>query len=225
MSKHHALHATHRNRSGSGHINSLRKEGFVPAIIYGRGVENENLKVIRKEVETILHGTRAEQILVNLTIGDSKEVRLALIQDVQHNALSGNITHIDFHQVKEDEMIHASIPLDLTGDAPGVKAGGMLEHLMHKLEVLCLPKDLPEFIQVDVSSLGLNQHLAVKDLVLPAGVKPKMDGAVIVAQVPEPRGGVAEPTPAEAAAADKKAAAGKGGKAAAKPAAKPAAKK
>jgi large subunit ribosomal protein L25 len=212
MSKAQALTAHTRKRSGSGALNSLRKEGLIPGVVYGKTQESFNVRLNRKEVETVLHHSAAEQILVNLTIEDLNQTVLALIQDVQHNPLTDTITHLDFHAVREDEIIHANIPLELVGEALGVKSGGLLEHLIHNLEIKCLPKDLPEVIQVDVSNLELNGSLHIRELTLPEGVKPVAHGDVMVAMVSEPKV-VAEVAPAAEAApaaADAKAAAAKG---------------
>ena len=241
MSKAQDLTAHTRKRSGSGALNSLRREGLIPGVVYGKTQASFNVRLNRREVETVLHRSAAEQILVNLTVEDLKETKLALIQDVQHNPLTGHITHLDFHAIREDEIIHANVPLELIGDAAGVKAGGLLEHLFHTLEIKCLPKDLPDTIQADVTTLELNGALHLRDVKLPAGVKAVASGDVIVAMVSEPKV-AAEPAPGTAAAApaakaadakaadakagDAKAGDAKGGaKAAAKPAAKPAAKK
>ena len=227
MSKAQALTAHTRKRSGSGALNSLRREGLIPGVVYGKTQAAFNVRLNRREVETVLHKSASEQILVNLTIEDLNETKLALIQDVQHNPLTGLITHLDFHAIREDEVIHANVPLELVGEPVGVKSGGgLLEHLFHSLEIRCLPKDLPDAIEADVSALELNGALHLRDVKMPEGVKPVASGDVIVAMVSEPKVS-AEPTPSAAAPADGKAAA-KGGDAkaaAAKPAAKPAGKK
>jgi large subunit ribosomal protein L25 len=223
MSKAHALTAHTRKRSGSGALTSLRAEGLIPAVVYGKGHPGANVRLNRKEVETVLHSAASENILVNLTIEDTKETRLALIQDVQHNPLTGKIIHMDFHAINENEVIHASIPLDLVGDAAGVKAGGLLEHLIHKLEVRCLPKDLPETIKVDVTDLAMGAHMMVKDIKMPSGVKAGIDGEIMIAMVSEPRT-AAEPAASTPASDAKAAAPAKGAKPAAAAAA-PAAKK
>lgn len=230
MSKAQALTAHTRKRSGSGALNSLRREGLIPGVVYGKTQESFNVRLNRREVETVLNKSASEQILVNLTIEDLKETKLALIQDVQHNPLTGHITHLDFHAIREDEVIHASVPLELVGEAVGVKSGGgLLEHLFHTLEIKCLPKDLPDVIQADVSGLELNGALHLRDVKMPEGVRPVADGNVIVAMVSEPKV-VAEVTPAAAAApadakaGDAKAADAKAGDAKAA-AAKPAGKK
>ena len=210
MSKAQALTAHTRKRSGSGALNALRKEGLIPAVVYGKTQTSFNVRLKRKEVETVLHHSAAEQILVNLTIEDLNQTMLALIQDVQHNPLTDTITHLDFHAIREDEIIHANIPLELVGEAVGVKSGGLLEHLFHTLEIKCLPKDLPEVILVDVSALELNGSLHIRELTLPEGVKAVAHGDVMVAMVSEPKVAV-EVTPVAAApAADAKGAPAKG---------------
>jgi large subunit ribosomal protein L25 len=225
MSKAQALTAHTRKRSGSGALNSLRREGLIPGVVYGKTESSFNVRLNRREVETVLHKSASEQILVNLTIEDLGQTKLALIQDVQHNPLTGHITHLDFHAIREDEIIHASVPLDLIGEPVGVKTGGgLLEHLFHTLEIKCLPKDLPDAITADVSGLELNQSLHLRDVKMPEGVKPVADGSVIVALVSEPKV-AAEPTPAAAAApADAKAGDAKAGDAKAADAKAPAKK-
>ncbi len=226
MSKAQALTAHTRKRSGSGALNSLRKEGLIPAVVYGKTQASFNVRLNRKEVETVLHHSAAEQILVNLTIEDLGQTVLALIQDVQHNPLTDTITHLDFHAIREDEVIHANIPLELTGEAAGVKAGGLLEHLIHTLEIKCLPKDLPEVLHADVTALEINGSLHIRELALPEGVKAVAAPDVIVAMVSEPK---VSAEPVAPAADAKPAGKGKGGKAApaaaAKAPAKPAGKK
>ncbi len=225
MSKAHSLTSNTRKRSGSGALTSLRAEGLIPAVIYGKGVKNTNIRLSRKAVETVLHHSASEHILVNLTVDDQPTPTLALIQAVQHNALSGKIIHIDFHAIREDEFIHAKIPLELVGESVGVKAGGLLEHLIHSLQIKCLPKDLPETIQVDVSHLEINASMHVNEIKMPAGVKSGIAGEIIIAMVSEPKVAVEVAAPAAAAPA-KGAKAAPAKAAAAAPAAKaPAAKK
>jgi large subunit ribosomal protein L25 len=204
MARHHALTVHTRKRSGSGALKALRREGLVPGVLYGRKQENVNVRVNRRAIESVLSHSVSEQILVNLTIEDLGQTKLALIQDVQHDPLNGAILHLDFHAVSEDEVIHASVPVELVGDAAGAKQGGLVEHLVHNLEIHCLPKDLPETISVDVTSLAIGDALHVKELKLPAGVNTSVDGDVVVVHVTEPRvseassSGGAEAAPAAA---------------------------
>ena len=185
MAKKHQLEATHRNRSGSGALKQMRREGLVPAVIYGAGSENENVKVDAKVFFDLLHHSASESILVNLDIEGKK--RLALIQDVQHNSLTNEIVHVDFLAVNENELITAVIPVEAVGTAAGVKAGGILDVQLHDLEIQCLPKDLPEIIEVDVTELKLGNALHIGEVTFPDGVKPTLNDDVVVAIVSEPR--------------------------------------
>lgn len=206
MSKRSTLKAAPRTASGSGPLKRLRKSGLVPAVVYGKSFANQNLQVDAKELRDLLTHSTSEHVLINLEI-EGGEKALALIQDVSHNALSGNIMHVDFHAVKEDEKLHARIPLELTGEAAGLKQGGMLEHLVHTLDITCLPNDLPEKITHDISNLAVGETIHLRDVTLPNGVTAtRLAGDVIIALMAAPR--VVE-TPAAETPAPKK---GKGKK-------------
>ena len=198
MSQRSTLQVAPRKRSGTGALKRLRREGLVPAVVYGKKFDNINLKVNAKEIRDLLAHSTSENILVDLQIEGGGN-QLALIQDVTHNPLSGNIVHIDFHAIKEDEKIHARVPVRLTGESAGVKLGGLLEHQIHSLEISCLPKDLPEAIVYDVTHLNTGDFVHVRELSFPEGVQPKLSGEVIVIHIAAPRVS-AEPA---AAAAEK----------------------
>lgn len=185
MAKKHKLEATHRNRSGSGALKQMRREGLVPAVIYGAGADNENVKVDAKVFSDLLHQSASESILVNLDIQGNK--RLALIQDVQHNSLTNEIVHVDFLAVNENEPITAVIPVEAVGIPAGVKAGGILDLQLHDLEVQCLPKDLPEIIEVDVSALEIGDAIHLGEVAFSEGVTPTLNADVVLAIVSEPR--------------------------------------
>jgi large subunit ribosomal protein L25 len=134
---------------------------------------------------------------VDLEIADGGNTssRLALVQEVQHHPLKGHVLHVDFHAVKADEMLHAEIPVQTVGEPAGVKNfGGILEISMHALEVVCLPKDLPEIITIDVSALNVGEGIHVKDIQFPAGVSARADGDLTVVRVAAPTVEV-EPVP------------------------------
>jgi large subunit ribosomal protein L25 len=116
---------------------------------------------------------------------------LAVIQQVQHHPLSPDIVHMDFHAISADEVIHAQVSVETTGEPVGVKTfGGLLEIQLHSVEVECLPKDLPDIITIDVSALNVSDAVHVRDLVLPAGVKARLDGDVTILRVSSPTGDV-----------------------------------
>src|SRR5256885_7852147 len=135
-------------------VRKLRATGRVPAIIYGRQTKPQNLEVGLKEIEDLIHHSVSETILVDLAVdGEAKLRRLALVQEVQHHPLSGKVLHVDFHEVAENEKVTVTVPVETAGEAAGVKTGGgVLEHVLFKISVRALPKDLPEQITVDVRS-------------------------------------------------------------------------
>ncbi|MEM9480793.1 MAG: 50S ribosomal protein L25, partial [Verrucomicrobiota bacterium] len=150
------LEAEKRESTGSAEVRRLRKRGIVPAIVYGGKQRNYPIQLNAKRIGDILKESASEQILVTLQIeGAEEKEKLALIQDIQHDHLNGQILHIDFNAVLEDQEIHASIPIELDGDPVGVKQGGVLEQLLRELPIACLPKHLPELIHVDVSALDV----------------------------------------------------------------------
>lgn len=208
------LVAQPRTVSGTGAVKRLRNTGSTPAVVYGRKVAPLNVQVDTKTFTKILQGSASDNILVSLKLENGEQ--LALVQEVQHDHLKGGITHVDFHAIAMDEEIHAEVPVEVVGEAPGLKFGGLVEAIHHTLEVRCLPKDLPEHISVDVSSLELGKAIHVGEIKFPEGVRPKLAADVVVVMCEEPKV-EAEPEPAAAAAAAKAAPAAK---AAAAPAAK-----
>lgn len=193
-----------RTATGTGAVNRLRKSGAIPAVVYGRGRDNLNVQLDSRSFTKIINHSASDNILVNLQIDSGNQ--LALVQEVQHDHIKGGIIHVDFHAVNENEDIHAAVPVELVGEAAGLKFGGLLELLVHALEVHCLPKDLPEKIQIDVAHLKVGDAIHVSEVTLPKGVSTRIDGSVIVAHLVEPK--VEEAAPAAAPAAD-----AKGGKA------------
>ena len=186
MAKPQTLKAEERARTGSGVLKQMRREGYIHSVVYGGGSENQNVKVHAKTFRDMLNNEVSDSILVTLDLGDSN-AQLAFLQDVQHNAITGEILHVDFLAVNQDTSINASLPLELTGEAEGVKAGGLLEQMLHGLEISCLPKDLPESIVADVSALEIGDALHIGEIQLPDGVTPTLGEDVVVAIVAKTR--------------------------------------
>jgi len=133
---------------------------------------------------------------------DARPKRLALVQEIQHHALSGKMLHIDFHEVAENEHVTIMVPVETTGEATGVKnSGGVLEHVLFKVKARALPKDLPEVITVDVSHLEIGQAIHIGDIKPPAGVEILGDKHISVIAVAAPLTEAQETAAAEAAAA------------------------
>ena len=188
-----------RTSEGTSAVNRLRKAGSIPAVVYGRKTAPTNVQVDSKTFTKLLESSASNNILVSLKM-DSAE-QLALVQQVQHDHLRGGILHVDFHAIAMDEEIHAQVPLNLVGESPGAKAGGLIEAIHHTLEVRCLPKDLPDAIDVDISDLQTGKGIHVGDLKLPEGVRAKLADDVVLIMCEEPK--VVEEAPAAAAPAAK----------------------
>ncbi len=197
------LVAEFRETQGKGASRRLRHEGKVPAILYGGHSEARALTLSHQKLLIMLDNERFYSTILNLKVG--AETQAAILKDVQRHPFKNAIVHVDFQRVEENQKIRISIPLHFVGAAvsPGVKQqGGMVSHMRTEVEVSCLPKDLPEFVEVDLSHLGLNESIHLSQLKIPAGVEllslAKEDAAV--AAIHSPRAEEPEPTAAAAAA-------------------------
>ena len=165
------LKAEKRDDMGSAAVGRLRRGGMIPGVVYGSSQDSYAVQINANTIKDILRKSASEQILVNLQIEGAKESnKLTLIQDIQHHSISGDILHIDFNAVKEDSEIHARVPIELTGDPVGFKQGGILDTLLHDIEVHCLPKDLPDILRFDVSELDIGDSLSIAEVEFPEGV-------------------------------------------------------
>jgi len=188
MASHETLQATKRDQGGTAVAKRLRREGIIPAIIYGADQDNYTIQLKSNDFRDLLNRSSSNNFLVNLEIEGAKEkTKLAMVQEVQFKALTGDVIHVDFHAVKADQTISAQLPIELLGEPEGVKAGGVLDHQVRSVEVNCLPADLPEKIEIDVSHVELDEAIHVSDLVFPEGVETTMEGDVVVALVAVPK--------------------------------------
>jgi len=167
-------------------VNSLRRSGFIPAVLYGHGKKSVALTVNAKEFDNVFRQA-GETSLVHLASGGKKHN--VLIHDTERDVLSGQVTHIDFFEVKMDEKLKAKVPLVFMGEAPAVKAeGGVLVRALQEVEIEALPQDLPKEIVVDVSSLAtFEDKVHVKDLKVDGSIKILTQGDETVALVTPPR--------------------------------------
>jgi large subunit ribosomal protein L25 len=145
--------------------------------------------VSAKEFEDLIHHSISENLLLDLVVkDDARPKRLALLQEVQHHPLSQGVVHVDFHEVSETEKVTIMVPVETVGEAAGVKtAGGVLEHVLFKLKVRALPKDLPEQIIIDVAHLELNRSVHIGEVKAPEGVEIIGDKNIPVVSVKPPR--------------------------------------
>lgn len=182
------LTAYPRTLSRRAGAKKLRSEGRVPAVIYGGQTKPQNLEVVRTDIENLIHHSVSENLLLDLTVDkDAHAKRLALVKEIQHHALSGKVLHIDLHEVSETEKVTVLVSVESVGEAVGVKSGGgVLEHVLHKVKVRALPKDLPEVIHVDVSHLEIGKAIHIGDIKPPDGVEILGDKQITVLAVAAP---------------------------------------
>ncbi|MDR0486660.1 MAG: 50S ribosomal protein L25 [Treponema sp.] len=162
------LQAKNRLKLGSAESRRIRKAGRIPAVLYGRS--GKAISIDLNAVEFV-HGTKgiSESTIVKVEV-DGKSYD-AFVKDTQRNIIDGNILHVDFYEVESGVALRAKVSLHLHGNPAGVREGGILENPLHEMEVECLPKDLPERIEVDISGLKINQSLHVRDIPLAQGVR------------------------------------------------------
>jgi large subunit ribosomal protein L25 len=183
------LKAFPRSQVQRAEVTKLRASGRVPATIYGRQAKPQNLEVSAKEIGDLIHHSASENLLVDLSVeNDARSKRLALVQEIQHHPIDGKVLHVDFHEVAENEKVTVQVPLETVGEPAGVKnGGGVLEHILFKLKVRCLPKDLPEQILVDVSHLEIGKAIHLGEIKAPEGVEIIGDKHISVIAVAAPR--------------------------------------
>src|SRR4051795_3615749 len=186
MAKQVKLSAQRRTALGRSAVRKLKATGAVPAVIYGAKNEPEPLQVSKREINAVLAHASGENILVEIEM-EGVANRLAMVQEVQHAPLGGDVLHVDFHAVSMDEMIEADVPLEPVGTPNGVKNfGGLLEQNLRSLSIECLPRDLPDIIRVDVSALNIGDSIHVREIQLPAGVTAKSQADLTAISVVAP---------------------------------------
>ncbi len=173
-----------RETSGKGVARKLRSAGKVPAVFYGKKSEVLSLEVDAKELNDILNKETGGSIFFNLNIEGSKnEQKVAILKELQADPVTNRLVHADFKEILMDEKMSAAVPVQLTGKAEGVELGGTLQPIRRELEVSCLPKDLPDFIEIDVTALGIGDSIHIDEVALPKGVEVPHDVNFTVAVV------------------------------------------
>lgn len=163
----------------------MRREGFIPCIVYGGGGENQNLKINYKAFHDLLKAAPSSNILLDLEVGG--KTQQVFIQAIQFNDLEQKIVHADFMAVNDKTEIKAKIPLVLTGEPKGVKLGGLLEQMLYTISIKCFPQDLPETLTTDVAHLDVSEAHHIGEMEFPEGVRPQLHEKVVVAIVAKTR--------------------------------------
>ena len=200
-----ALVVEARTSTGKGAARRLRAQGRIPAILYGRGRESLPLALDPRALERILRAGGANTLL-DLTIEGHPEIKdtVALVKELQRDPLRNTIVHADLYAVDLNRTVRVEVPVHLVGKARGLEFGGILEHTLREIELECLPRAIPDFIEVDVTALEVGDVLHARDIQLPEGVTMVTDPeqAVVAVALPQAESaGEAAAAPAEAAAA------------------------
>ena len=158
------LHVNIREEIGKQAAKHMRQKGFIPGILYGMDEKASLLSISGKELTNILH-SYGRNIVVNLILSEEKKEVKTFIYEIQHAPITGNIIHVDFKHISLKEKIHVTIPIYLEGTPEGVKnEGGIIEHIMHTLEIKCIPSEIPEEIILDVTPMHIGDVIHVKDI-------------------------------------------------------------
>jgi large subunit ribosomal protein L25 len=181
------LGAETREGTRKGANRKLRATGRVPAVLYGQGGEAVNLSVNAREATHLFQQISVENTIINLQVKGGEDVQ-ALVREVQVAAVRSDLVHIDFYKVQKGVKLEVNVPVELVGNAAGVRNdGGILEQVIHEVAVRCLPDAIPEKLEIDVTALELHGSLHVSDLTVPEGVEVLDDPEQTLCVVSAPR--------------------------------------
>jgi large subunit ribosomal protein L25 len=160
-----------RSKTGKGISRQLRSADMVPGVVYGKGMDPIAVSIKHRELRAATAGEGGQNNLITLVGGGSLDQSMAIIVDLQRDALKGTYRHVDLHRINMTEKLRITVPVVLKGTAIGVKEGGLLDLSHHELHVECLPGNIPDHIEIDITELKIAQSLHVSELALPEGVK------------------------------------------------------
>jgi large subunit ribosomal protein L25 len=184
---------------GSRRVRRLRREGMVPGVLYGKG-HTRAILVGERELRSVLTGPSGLHAIVDVVVDGQKTPHHAVLKDFQRHPIRGTLTHVDFHEVRLDRPIQATVSVQLVGESPGAKQGGVVQQVQRELRVEALPTAVPEHIEADISALEIGATVRIADLPAIEGVAYLDDPETVLANCSIPRG-ITELEEAEAAEA------------------------
>ncbi len=167
--------SANRRRDAGKEVNRKRfAAGKVPGVVYGKRIETRALEFDRRELEKFLATARRGTVIVKMSVRDGEGTKesYAVLKELQTNPLTDRVVHVDFYEVALGQKFRVEVPLRVRGKAAGIELGGILEQVVRSLEVECTPDSVPEFLEVDVSALGIEDALHLSDVVFPPGAQP-----------------------------------------------------
>ena len=181
------LQTTVRKTTGNSPARSLRRSGQIPAVLYGPKIESVLLSVNIKDLEQVLKQGNVFQVILNLVIQNGKKVtKAAMVKELQTHPVSGNFIHIDFYEIDMKRQINVMVPIITKGQSVGVENGGMLNIVRREIELLCLPGDIPEAIEIDITDLEIGDSIHIEDIPLGENVEVSADFNFTVVTVLSP---------------------------------------
>lgn len=181
------FNVTKRKTFGKGSARELRRQGFIPAVLYGPKRESVPLTISPLDLDNIYKESGTERVVLNLIIknGDTQNA-IAMVKEVQATPVTKKYLHIDFYEISMDEKVVVNVPVEVTGKSTGVERGGLLQVVRHKLEISCLPADMPDKIQVDVTNLDIGDSVHIGDISVVDKVRLLADSGLTVLTVVAP---------------------------------------
>ena len=182
------LNVNKRTSLGNGPSRALRRQGFIPAVLYGPGKEAQSLLVNNKDLERILKEGPASQLVLTLVIQNGKAIKkTVMIKELQTHPVSRTFLHVDFYEVSMDRQIRVNVPVVTIGDAKGVEEVGIVQIDRRELEVQCLPSNIPEVFEVDITDLDIGDSIHVEDIPIEEGVEILADTNFTILTIASPR--------------------------------------
>jgi large subunit ribosomal protein L25 len=164
------LEVRERERRGSADARRLRKEGLIPGVLYGKGKPSYAISVPERELRRALTGPGGLHAILDVVLDGQSSTHASILKDYQQDPIRGHISHVDFHEVRLDQPIQASVTVQLVGEPAGVKEGGVLSQVQREINVEALPMEIPEHLELDVSGMAIGDTLRLADLPASEGV-------------------------------------------------------
>ena len=159
-----------RTKTGTGVSRRLRTADMVPGVVYGKGLDPITVSIKSRDLQDAISGAGGQNNLITLVGGGTLDQNIAIVADMQRDAIKRTIKHVDLHRINPNEKLRITVPVVLTGTAIGVKEGGLLDLAHHELHIECLPCNIPDNITIDVSGLKIAHSIHVSEITLPEGI-------------------------------------------------------
>ncbi len=195
------LKASQRSAVGKQEVKKIRAQKRIPAVVYGHGIKATSIDMSVDDFLRAIHTKAGENVVIQLAVSGSKSFeKTVVIKEIQLDPVTDSIKHVDFNAISLTEKIKVKVPLHVKGEAPGLKEGGILDVVHHEIEVECLPTQIPERLDADISTLKIGDAIHIKEIVFPSGVQPQLGPDEVVVAIHAPKAeevAAAEEAPAE----------------------------